>query len=258
MNGVLISISGPNHFRNNSLTNEDGKLYLGSLAEGQYYAQAFRKEYSFEPRNLLVPLNSGESAAIKFIGKRVAYSCYGSIASLNGEPEQEVSVVARSLDCSDAPGEEASTDVEGNFRLLGLFPGCSYSVTLRPSDQIDRTVPSRGIIKIDKHDIHDMKLWTVRSPPPQLLITARLQGPVEYLNSIQVVLTNTQTGAIIHSIAPSSQLVSFPLMPFPDGQSQISYSIKLETANNFQTNLFKFSSGFADLGVVSQIAYYFY
>lgn len=48
-------------------------------------------------------------------------SCYGTVSSLNGEPEQGVSVEAvGQKDCS-IYGEDTVTDEEGKFRLRGLL-----------------------------------------------------------------------------------------------------------------------------------------
>lgn len=48
-------------------------------------------------------------------------SCYGTVSSLNGEPEQGVAVEAvGQKDCS-MYGEDTVTDEEGKFRLRGLL-----------------------------------------------------------------------------------------------------------------------------------------
>lgn len=48
-------------------------------------------------------------------------SCYGTVSSLNGEPEQGVAVEALGQkDCS-IYGEDTVTDEEGKFRLRGLL-----------------------------------------------------------------------------------------------------------------------------------------
>lgn len=48
-------------------------------------------------------------------------SCYGTVSSLNGEPEQGVAVEAvGQKDCS-IYGEDTVTDEEGKFRLRGLL-----------------------------------------------------------------------------------------------------------------------------------------
>lgn len=55
------------------------------------------------------------------MGSLSTSSCYGTVSSLNGEPEQGVSVEAvGQKDCS-IYGEDTITDEEGKFRLRGLL-----------------------------------------------------------------------------------------------------------------------------------------
>lgn len=48
-------------------------------------------------------------------------SCYGTVSSLNGEPEQGVAVEAVGQDDCSIYGEDTVTDEEGKFRLRGLL-----------------------------------------------------------------------------------------------------------------------------------------
>lgn len=48
-------------------------------------------------------------------------SCYGTVSSLNGEPEQGVSVEAVGQKNCSIYGEDTITDEEGKFRLRGLL-----------------------------------------------------------------------------------------------------------------------------------------
>lgn len=48
-------------------------------------------------------------------------SCYGTISSLNGEPEQGVAVEAVGQHDCAIYGEDTVTDEEGKFRLRGLL-----------------------------------------------------------------------------------------------------------------------------------------
>ena len=57
-------------------------------------------------------------------GERVAFSCYGSVTALNGEPEPSVVIEAigsGSPQCSEYH-EEANSESTGQFRLRGLVP----------------------------------------------------------------------------------------------------------------------------------------
>lgn len=70
------------------------------------------------PRDATVALLDGTTELTYFLS---APSCYGTVSSLNGEPEQGVAVEAvGQSDCS-IYGEDTITDEEGRFRLRGLL-----------------------------------------------------------------------------------------------------------------------------------------
>lgn len=57
-------------------------------------------------------------------GRRVAFSAFGSVTSLNGEPED--GVVVEAVGQGSCPQqEEATTEANGQFRVRGLQPGVS-------------------------------------------------------------------------------------------------------------------------------------
>lgn len=71
------------------------------------------------PWNLLCASESPENVVFRFFSR--LSSCYGTVSSLNGEPEQGVAVEAvGQSDCS-IYGEDTVTDEEGKFRLRGLL-----------------------------------------------------------------------------------------------------------------------------------------
>uniref|UniRef100_A0A8U7PAH0 Uncharacterized protein n=1 Tax=Corvus moneduloides TaxID=1196302 RepID=A0A8U7PAH0_CORMO len=122
--GVLLSLSG-GVFRSNLLTQDNGMLTFSNLSPGQYYFKPMMKEFRFEPSSQMIEVQEGQNLKIQITGYRTAYSCYGTVSSLNGEPEQGVSVEAvGQKDCS-IYGEDTITDEEGKFRLRGLRVGNS-------------------------------------------------------------------------------------------------------------------------------------
>lgn len=63
----------------------------------------------------------GKLRRVTFRSSSCHSSCYGTISSLNGEPEQGVAVEAvGQRDCA-IYGEDTVTDEEGKFRLRGLL-----------------------------------------------------------------------------------------------------------------------------------------
>jgi hypothetical protein len=57
-----------------------------------------------------------------FSGHRVAYSVYGVVTSLNGEPEEGIVVEAVGQDKCSHFQEESSSEASGQFRIRGLQP----------------------------------------------------------------------------------------------------------------------------------------
>ena len=59
-------------------------------------------------------------------GERVAFSCYGTVTALNGEPESCVTIEAVGVGPSCAEyQEESSSETNGQFRIRGLLPQVS-------------------------------------------------------------------------------------------------------------------------------------
>ena len=103
------------------------------------------KEYEFEPatRALSVSTVSVSDAQAQtslrapFSATRIAYSVFGRVLSLTGEPERGVVVEATQQLAADAPQgtarryEHTKTDSAGAYRLRGLFPALTYRVSVK-------------------------------------------------------------------------------------------------------------------------------
>lgn len=94
---------------------------------GSYFVRSVYKEYSFDPPTQMVEVGEGKIAELKLIGKRVAYSCFSKVRTLNGQPVSEISVEAIAANCDNLQ-EESVTEVDGSFRIRGLKPGCNYQL----------------------------------------------------------------------------------------------------------------------------------
>ena len=92
------------------------------------------KEYRFDPSIENDPkVVEGATVKINLYGKKVAFSAYGSVTSLNGEPEAGVaSVEVQGQGDCDNLQEEATTEENGSFRIRGLQPTCTYVFRLKP------------------------------------------------------------------------------------------------------------------------------
>lgn len=102
VDGVLISLSGENRYRNNSIA-VDGSMEFIGLVPGQYFVRPVLKEYVFTPADQEVAVKEGVTASIKFIAKRVAFSALGKVTFLNGKPAVDMSVEAIGEDVCFSP-----------------------------------------------------------------------------------------------------------------------------------------------------------
>lgn len=67
----------------------------------------------------MVAVQEGSTVAVDMIGKRVAFSCYGKVRTLNGQPVSGASVEAVADNC-DRLHEESGSDSDGLYRVSGL------------------------------------------------------------------------------------------------------------------------------------------
>lgn len=83
------------------------------------------KEYRFDPPSKMIKVVEGATVKINLYGKKVAFSAYGSVTSLNGEPEAGLLVEVQGQGDCDNLQEEATTEENGSFRIRGLQPAVS-------------------------------------------------------------------------------------------------------------------------------------
>ncbi|KAK1126581.1 hypothetical protein K0M31_004211 [Melipona bicolor] len=161
LQGVLLSLSGGQSYRKNSITGEEGKLVFNSLSPGEYYLRPMMKEYRFDPPSKMIKVVEGATVKINLFGKRVASSAYGSVTSLNGEPEAGLLVEVQGQGNCDNLQEEATTEENGSFRIRGLQPTCTYEFRLKPNAEanahIQRTSPVSTTVQTSS-DIRGLRL----------------------------------------------------------------------------------------------------
>ena len=149
LNGVVISVSGGS-FRSNTKS-ENGKAEFLSLAPGEYFIKPQLKEYEFNPKHKMQKLAEGENAQISWTAKRVAFSIYGKILSLNGQPEPGTTLRAVSKSCGDI-FEEATSESDGTFRFRGLKPKCEYLITFMHGESIEKLIPKEVKVIMKEED----------------------------------------------------------------------------------------------------------
>lgn len=176
LSGVLLSLSGGESYRKNLVTGEVGSIKFHSLSPSQYYLRPMMKEYKFEPTSRMIEVNEGATVNVELIGKRVAYSVFGSINSLNGDSFSNVIVEAVSIEPCQPHQEESNTEANGQYRIRGLQPGCEYSIRIKSDEvnnAVDRSIPSEIIRKIELNDVRDVNIIGI-SPLGFIDVTARI------------------------------------------------------------------------------------
>lgn len=117
---VLLSISGPNAYRQNKVTDANGEIIFGDLQAGQYYLKALLKEFRFEPSAANIDLKEQETKKIVLQANRESFSMYGQLTTLSGELLSGQQVSAKGIGNCSEYGEEGTSDEHGNFRIWAL------------------------------------------------------------------------------------------------------------------------------------------
>uniref|UniRef100_F6VG31 Uncharacterized protein n=1 Tax=Ciona intestinalis TaxID=7719 RepID=F6VG31_CIOIN len=231
--GVLLSISG-GPYRSNNLTGENGRLTLSKLEPGQYYFKAMMKEYQFNPSSKVIDVVEGKETKLEIIGNRVAYSCYGSVTSLNGEPEPDCVVRAKVMSGGEHCAEEVTVGVDGAYRVRGLRPGCHYDITVRdPANRFSRLSPDHVTLETKKEDVRELRFIAFRHMTG-FELTGRVVTDQEFLPFIKVrgtyemVLYQSSDATPIHtmSLTRASPFFTFPSLPRDESE----YVIRLESS----------------------------
>lgn len=107
----------------------------------------------------------------------MAYSAYGTVTSLNGEPFAHVNIEATASEKCSHHQEEATTESNGKYRLRGLNPGCEYVVIVKDAgvsgSNVDRSLPAQRVIEIANEDKHNANFLAI-SPLKFVDVTARI------------------------------------------------------------------------------------
>ena len=89
---------------------------------------------------------------------RIAYSAYGRIHTITGQPISKQRIIAVS---TSRHRESGVTDNEGYYRIRGLQPGQEYALSL---PGVSNSVPSTHIIKMTKEDQKEQDFLLLSTP----------------------------------------------------------------------------------------------
>ncbi|KAK9890285.1 hypothetical protein WA026_010388 [Henosepilachna vigintioctopunctata] len=243
LQGTLLSLSGGHSYRSNLQTDEHGKIIFHSLSPSEYYLRPMMKEYSFEPASKIINVEEGEVINITLIGKRIAYSAFGHVTSLNGIPEHNSVVEAVGIGNCSHLSEETTTESDGGFRIRGLLPSCTYHLKTRDPSVV-QCVPEFIEIKDIGDDINSLHLIVLRPTKRTKVMVKVFSNEPEYFKMLKLcVYHKGPSSTLVHSIRldsyikvgkepgylnPGIMIVHLPPLP-KDGKT---YVLQLETASS--------------------------
>ncbi|KAL2453710.1 Carbohydrate-binding-like fold [Abeliophyllum distichum] len=217
---VLLSLSGEDGYRNNSVTGVGGLNMLSPPAQA-------------------IELGSGESRDIIFHATRVAYSAIGRVTILSGQPVEGISVEAR----ADSKGfyEKSVTDSSGSYRLRGLQPDTTYVIKVARKGELDRTrieraSPEYVTVKVAYEDIEGLE-FLVFELPETTIVSGYVEGKkIKELNShIRVEIKLASDPSKIESIFPLPMSNFFQVKDLPKSK----HLLQLKSAIASSTHKFE-------------------
>ena len=153
---MLLSLSSDG-FNSNQITRGDGSYVFGQLVPGDYYLQVQLKEYVFDTPTQMITITEGTAVEVEVHCTRVAYSVFGRVTTITGQPQSKVRVVAT----SGTHKEVAFTDAQGSYRIRGLRPHNTDSVTVVG---IEHLLPIQRSISVQQADILDTDFIVLNVP----------------------------------------------------------------------------------------------
>lgn len=232
--GVLLSLTGSAAFYSDSDTNSNGIGRFEELFPGDYYLRALLKEYSFKPTNIPIDLKEGINLDVQVNATRVAYSAFGSILSLSGDPERGAVISATST--TQGEYEETQTDDHGHFRLRGLKPSLSYDFKVKSTDKIERASPSSISLEIGNEDITNLNFVSFRSVN-RVDIFGSVHVDDEFIDSLKVELYVYNKKQNQDELTKSISLDLFKSFDFSQLPKEV-FTLKLVSSLN--SNLYDF------------------
>lgn len=103
-----------------NFTDQTGSVSFVNVGHGDYIVRPMVKEFRFEPSSKSITLAQGQTAVVEWTGTRIAYSAFGKVTSIGGEPEPGITMEAVSRAPCPQMQEESATASNGHFRISGL------------------------------------------------------------------------------------------------------------------------------------------
>ena len=169
LENVLVSLSSSNKlYRKIIKTDANGRAGFDDLEADLYFLLLIMQEYEFKPNPQVINITSGFVYVVGIDAKRVAFSCFGSVNTINNLTVGSVIIQANGIDdgniklnCKQSQENTKSDNETGIYRIRGLKPNCKYEISVRPStnsdtnDYLYQIIPQHHIIQIRENDILD-------------------------------------------------------------------------------------------------------
>jgi len=233
--GVVVSLSGgESNYRTNEQTGPNGSLSFLALSPGEYFVKPVLKEYEFEPKSKLITVKEGAEEVVDIVGTRVAFSLFGSLTSLKGDPEAGVTMEAVGQgDCAKYQ-EEGTTGQDGKFRIRGLQPSCSYLLGLKTTKSnvhVERTIPAAQPVTIQAGDIMGIDMIALR-PKTNMDVSLMVKVKKDSIKNIKAKLFCGDSDSPIHTIKMDNQkFYIFPSIPSDGKDCYITVEANANLAN---------------------------
>jgi len=233
--GVVVSLSGgESNYRTNEQTGPNGSLSFLALSPGEYFVKPVLKEYEFEPKSKLITVKEGAEEIVDIVGTRVAFSLFGSLTSLKGDPEVGVTMEAVGQgDCAKYQ-EEGTTGQDGKFRIRGLQPSCSYLLGLKTTKSnvhVERTIPAAKPVTIQGGDVTGVDMIALR-PKTNMDVSLMVKVKKDSIKNIKAKLFCGDSDSPIHTVKMDNQkFYIFPSIPSDGKDCYITVEANANQAN---------------------------
>ncbi|KAG9154178.1 hypothetical protein Leryth_000653 [Lithospermum erythrorhizon] len=239
---VLLSLSGEDGYRNNSITGAGGIYAFDNLFPGSFYLRPLLKEYAFSPPAQAIELGSGESKEVIFHATRVAFSAMGTIRLLSGQPAESVPVEARAE--YEGYYEETVTDSSGSYRLRGLIPNTNYVIKVSRkgdinSNRIERASPESLTVEVGSMDIKGLD-FVVFEQPEKTILSGTVEGKMnkELSSHLKVEIRSAVEPSRVISVFPLPLSKFFQVKDLPRAKHLLQLQSSLPSANHrFQSEV---------------------
>lgn len=160
LDGVLLSLVGDKGYRSNNIMDATGTINFVGLAPGDYFLRPILQEYKFAQPTTNIKVKEGEHEHAELKGKRVAYSAWGKVREMSGSALPNLVIEALSQQC-DQHQSEATTSTDGEFRIRGLRPVCTYIISIKATidgSAAPHCFPSQFEVKMDDSEVRNLEM----------------------------------------------------------------------------------------------------